>query len=166
MLKIPDRIPKRSIAAVVLLVVFLAGIAAGCSTSKKASPKPPVSEIIGKIAQAVDLSAMKAGDSSKLQKLYGIDASKLDGFALYTASSNIRADELAVLQVKDSSDIDDIKTGMTRRINSQAAGFKDYLPEQYYLIEKHVLKSNGDYVLLAISKDTTKIEAAFDDSLK
>ncbi len=167
--KIPDRMHERSmtnIAVLVLSAVFIAAVAAGCSTPRTVSHQPPVSEISDKIAQAVDLSAMKAGDSSKLQKLYGINADKLDGFALYTAPSNVKADELVVLKVKDAGDVDAIKDNIAKKVDSQAASFKDYLPEQYYLIEQHVLKSSGNYVLLAISKDTAGIEAAFDDSLK
>lgn len=160
------RMNPKFIASMMLLTVFALSMTTGCSSPKVASKNPSVNEIRDKITQTVGISDMKEGDSSKLKKLYGIDAGKLDGFALYTAPSNIRADEVALLKVKDANDVSGIKDKISKRIDSQAASFKDYLPEQYFLIEKHVLKSNGNCILFVVSKDATKIEAVFDDSFK
>ncbi|PGL73878.1 DUF4358 domain-containing protein, partial [Bacillus thuringiensis] len=44
--------------------------------------------------------------------------------------------------------------------------FKDYLPDEYFLIEKHVLKTKDNYILLAISKDADKVEKTFDKIFK
>jgi hypothetical protein len=50
--------------------------------------------------------------------------------------------------------------------SSQTVKFKDYRPEEYYLIEKHVLKSNGLFVFFAVLKDADRMERAFDEALK
>lgn len=44
---------------------------------------------------------MQEGDAGTLKKLYGIDAADLEGFALYTAPTNISADEILVVKLKD-----------------------------------------------------------------
>lgn len=154
------------LAAVVVVMAIALGVAAGCSSQKKAAANPPVKEIIARIGRAVDLSRMKEGDGSNLKKLYGIDAAGLEGFALYTAATNIEADEIAVIKAKDPGAADSLKEKIEKRIADRAARFKDYLPQEYYKIEHHVLKTNGSYILFAVAEDPGKIEAAFDESFR
>lgn len=60
--------------------------------------------------------------------------------------------------------IDSIKEKISHRIEIQAKNFKDYLPDEYFLIEKHVLKSKDNYILFIISEDADVIEDIFDRS--
>lgn len=149
-----------------LILLSLTGCGSQGNNASSTAKNPSVSAIGDKIAQTVDLSKMKTGDDAKLQKLYGIDPATLDGFVLYTAPSNIQAEELAILKVKDPGAVGTVKNKLAERVDAQATSFKDYLPEEYALIEKHVLKAEGNYVLLAISKDSATIEKTFDEMLK
>lgn len=40
------------------------------------------------------------------------------------------------------------------------------LPDEYFLIEKHVLKMKDNYILFVVSKDAAIIDGAFDEALK
>ncbi|WP_142335352.1 DUF4358 domain-containing protein, partial [Bacillus toyonensis] len=62
--------------------------------------------------------------------------------------------------------VKNIKEKILSRIEKKSKSFKDYLPDEYFLIEKHVLKTKDNYILLAISKDADKIEKTFDKILK
>ncbi|MFD1904694.1 DUF4358 domain-containing protein [Paenibacillus rhizoplanae] len=53
-----------------------------------------------------------------------------------------------------------------KRIGAQEVKLKDYRPEQFYLVEKHVLKVKGRYILFTVSKDAEQIESAFSEALK
>lgn len=59
-----------------------------------------------------------------------------------------------------------VKASIAQRIDSQAVKFKDYRPDEYALLEKHVLKVKSHYVLFAVSVDAEQIEKAFDEALK
>lgn len=156
-------VSKKICISAVLAMMLLLGAVAGCSSSDQtSSKKPTVDEIVNRIRQSADIKGMRLADGQKLEKLYGIKTERLDGFALYLAPSNIKAEEIAVLKVKDPQDLPDIKKKVEARVAGQAAVFKDYLPEEYYLIEKHVLKTHGSYVLLVISRDAARIAGAFD----
>lgn len=156
---------KKSI--IPLLLVFLISIITGCGSSQKnASKNPSVGDIEAKIKQVSDLSNMKKGDSSKLKKLYDINSDEIDSFILYTAPSNLKAEELAVIKVKDAKDIDNVKSKISKRVDKQTTSFKDYLPDEYYLIQKNIVKVNGNYICFIISKDAEKISSAFDESFK
>lgn len=156
---------KVTLLTLLLLLIFAVGSLYGCS-SKKSTKNPSIDEILAKVKGATDISQMPEIDGEKLKMLYDIDAADLEGFKVYIAPSNIKADELAIIKVKDQKKVDEIKNKVAKRVENQGASFKDYLPEEYSLIQNHVLKTQGNYVFLTISKDAEKIEAAFDEAFK
>lgn len=154
-----------------LTIMFLASFIfftfIGCSIFNKQEIKnPSINEISEKIKQTTDMSNMKEGDSTKLKKLYDISPDDVEEFKLYTASSYLKADEIAIIKVKDSNNVPNIEDKISKRIEKQATSFKDYLPDEYFLVEKNVLKTNGNYILFIISKDSEKIEDVFDEFWK
>lgn len=153
---------KRFLVIIALMVTFLLFI--GCSG--KSSTNISLNDVHENIKKAVNVAEMRTEDGSKLKKLYGIDETKLDGFYLYRASSNVKADELLILKVKDKNDMEGIKSNINKRIEKQKASFKDYLPKEYDLIENNVIKTKDNFLLFAISQDADKISSAFDESVK
>lgn len=145
-----------------LIFILLIGTLAGCAVQKT----PTLSEIDAKIQQATNITEMKKGDAAKLRRFYGIKSGDVESFILYIAPSNIKADEIAVIKVKDIKDVDKIKGRVAQRIEKQSISFKDYLPDEYYLIEKNVLKVKGNYILFVVSKDAEKVSEAFDAAFK
>lgn len=137
-----------------------------CSGSGSTVEPLSAAEVGERIVQAVSLPDMKPGDAEKLEKLYRIEAAEIEDFILYVASSNVQADELAVIRFKDAKQADNAREKFAQRIETQAVKFKDYRPEQFFLLEKHVWKAKGRYVLFAVSKEAERIERAFDDALK
>jgi len=109
---------------------------------------------------------MKIGDMNRLKKLYHLDADEVQDFVLYTAQSNVEANELAVIKVKQENQAESVKEKIMKRIEAQEVKLKDYRPEQYYLVEKHILKIKGRYILFTVSKDAEKIESSFDEAFK
>ncbi|KEI01682.1 DUF4358 domain-containing protein [Clostridium botulinum] len=157
---------NKKILITLFLLIFSASVFSACSNSAESNKNVAIKDISEKISSVTDVSQMKKGDTEKLKKLYKIDAKDAEEFILYTAPSNIKADEIAVIKVKDSNQVEDVKKKMGKRIEKQSASFKDYLPKEYDLIEKHVLKNKDNYVILIISKDVEKIEKAIDESFK
>jgi hypothetical protein len=150
---------------VLLAIAILIGIITGCS-GRGGSPDTVTAAKVGeRIRQAASLSELQQGDAEKLRKTYQIEVSDVADFVLYTALSNVKADELAIIKVKDASKTESVMEHMRQRIKIQAVKFKDYRPEEYYLIEKHVLEAKGLFVLFAVSKDANRIKREFDDAV-
>ncbi|MCU4771467.1 DUF4358 domain-containing protein [Bacillus toyonensis] len=150
----------------IIVCTITLGALSGCFGKKENVNNLSATEIGEKIKQVANLEEMKEGDSKKLQKLYNINADEIESFVLYTAPTNIKADEIAAIKVKDMKNVKNIKEKILSRIEKKSKSFKDYLPDEYFLIEKHVLKTKDNYILLAISKDADKIEKTFDKILK
>ncbi|UNK21143.1 DUF4358 domain-containing protein [Paenibacillus sp. N3/727] len=154
---------KRRFYPVMLALVVVFGVLTGCSGKDDKTPEQISAIQIGKsIEQVVSLKEMKKEDLNKLQKLYKIDANSVDDFILYTSTSNVKADELAVIKLKDESQVESVKEKIKQRIEAQKMKFKDYRPDEYFLVENHVLKTKGPFVFFAVSKEADSMERAFD----
>ena len=148
---------KKNIVLIVVLIIFTLG-ALGCSNKNKIS----IDDLNASIKKVTDMSNMKKENSEKLKKLYGIEENKLDGFMLYKADSNIKADEILIIKLKNKDDADDYKNKINKRIDKQEVSFKDYLPKEYDLLKHSILKSKDNFIIFVVSKDADKIEEAFD----
>lgn len=157
---------SKKILITLFLLIFSTCIFSACSNSAESNKNVAIKDISEKISSVTDVSQMKEGNAEKLKKLYNIDSKESEEFILYTASSNIKVDEIAVIKVKDSNQIENIKKKISKRIEKQSTSFKDYLPKEYNLIEKHVLKNKDNYVIFIISQDAEKIEKVIDESFK
>lgn len=149
---------------VFLILLIITNLAACTSKSENTSKEISIEEINKKITQVVDISELTKGDENKLDKLYGIKKENIEDFVLYLPPSNIEASELLLIKVKDKTSIDSIKEKIAKRVEKKSEIFKDYLPEEYYLVEKHVLDSKNQYILFSIHKEGNKVQKAFDES--
>ncbi len=147
-----------------LLTVFTAAAAiSGCSRAKDPSTyNPPLDEMAAAIASAAKYENMVAADTKMMERLYYITPSEIEDFRIFIAPSNIMVDEFAVIKLKNASDAASVIEKVNRRIDNQLKGFKDYLPDEYYLITKHILKTTGRYIFFAVSEEPAKAEEAFD----
>lgn len=160
------RISIKGLAAIIVCALALVWLM-GCSAGKKEGTHHLSAIEVGKhIEQAVKLDEMKEGDIHKLQKLYQISNEEVENFVLYVALTNMKANEVAVIKVKDATKIENMKQKIIKRVETQKKKFKDYLPKEYTLIENYILKTNGNYIIFATCKDAPQIERAFDEALK
>ncbi|KHF32874.1 DUF4358 domain-containing protein [Paenibacillus sp. FSL M7-1455] len=151
--------------AAILAIAVVIGLLSGCEGGRgQGTAATSLDEIGEKVGQSADLKEMKKGDLKKLQKLYNIDPDAVDGFILYTSNSNVRADEWAVIQLKDPQQAENVKAGIGQRIAAQKIKFKDYRPNEFFLVENHVLKTKGSFVFFAVSQEAEQMEKAFDDA--
>lgn len=148
----------------VCLVVFISVGFQGCAFIQ--TKNPTVSEITKNIKKVSDLSKMEEGNKTKLRKLYGINAKNLEDFVVYAPKTNMEANEILILKVKNQDDVDELQESIEKRIEKQSDSFKNYSPDQYDLLENHTLKVKGKYIMLVVSKDVDKINKSINDSFK
>ncbi|BFH15300.1 hypothetical protein J6TS7_46020 [Paenibacillus dendritiformis] len=100
-----------------MLAAVVIGALAGCSG--KAGEEPSAAAVGERIQRAVNLDEMKQGDIKKLAKLYHIEADEVEDFILYTAASNVKADELAIIKVRDADQVERVRQNILQRIDAQ-----------------------------------------------
>lgn len=155
---------KRKPILAMLVLAFAVGLLAGCTGKEGGSGNLSAVEVGERIEKSANMGNMKQGDEERLKKLYHLSNGDVASFVLYTATSNVKADELLVIQLKEESEKDRVLAKIEGRIAAQTAKFKDYRPEEYDLIEKRVLKTHGLFVLFAVSADADNMERIFDEA--
>ena len=118
------------------------------------------------LSQIIDSEHMDIGDSSKLRKLYYISKNEVEDFILYAPKSNMEANEVLILKAKNEEDIEQLKVKVEERVKKQSDSFKNYRPEEYDIISNRVLDIKGKYLILIISSESEKIEAAINKEFK
>ena len=118
------------------------------------------------LSQIIDSEHMDIGDSSKLRKLYYISKNEVEDFILYSPKSNMEANEVLILKAKNEEDIEHLKVKVEERVKKQSDSFKNYRPEEYDIISNRVLDIKGKYLILIISSESEKIEAAISKEFK
>ncbi|MDT9717885.1 DUF4358 domain-containing protein [Paenibacillus sp. ClWae2A] len=155
------------ILPVILVFSIVIGTITGCTTSNGEETKKLSAIEVGEyIGQAVNLDDMKKGDLNRLDRLYQIDAESVEDYLLFTAVSNVKADELLIIKVREEKNLDFVLARIEQRIDAQLDKFRDYRPEEYYLTQKHVLKRTGRLILFAVSEEADQIEQTFDEALR
>lgn len=116
---------------------------------------------LDKLSQIVesntDVTVMDKGDDNKLKKLYYLNPKDIDSYVLYSPKSNMDANEILMVRVKNEKDMDEIKAKVQERIDKQSNSFKEYRPEEYETIKSCYYKQQGLNLILIISKDSDKL---------
>lgn len=155
---------------VVTLLVFI-----GC-TEKETTPNVAVKDIMSSIETEVEQIAgltelnftneeMSEFDQQTIETL-GFNLEDIEEGIMKYPMINLQVDEVVIIKAKDEASIPAINEAIQTHIENQMAAFENYLPENYEMVKNHILKTKGNYVLLAISKDAEKIEEVFDNALQ
>ena len=155
---------KKRIYRFIILFLFIIFTMSGCAVVQ--TKNPSIDEVVKNIEAVTDLSKMQKGDKSNLRKIYSISNKNLEEFSLYAPKTNMEANEILIMKVKNQDDIEGLKENIEKRVERQGESFKSYRPEQYELLESHVLMVKGKYVISVVSKDADKIKEAINDSFK
>jgi len=108
-----------------------------------------------------DIPPMMQLDEQQVIDEYNIDVLKLESYIIKIPMMNIRADEIAIIKVKDSNDIQYIKDKLKERLIKIENIFEKYLPDQYELAKIPLIISKGKYILMSISEKNDEIENIF-----
>ena len=79
---------------------------------------------------------------------------------------NVKSNELAIIKVKDSSKVEEIKKSVEKRGEDLEKQWSNYLPNQYELVKKRKIEAIGNYVILIIDEKADEIEEIIESKLK
>ncbi|MEG0370721.1 MAG: DUF4358 domain-containing protein [Clostridium sp.] len=158
----------KKILITLLVGSLIIGSLTACSkgSESKDGENPPVADIEKKIGAATQLKYLEKVNEETLNALYGISKDEVSEYIGYYSPMNVKADEIIVIKAKDKKDMPALKEKIQKRVKMQDDAFKRYLPEVYDLIQNHVIKENGKYIIMTISPDAEAIAKAFNESLK
>ena len=100
-----------------------------------------------------------------LGRLYGLAAGDYEGVMLYCPTTNMGAEELLVIKLKDTAQQETVKAALEARIQTQKNSFEGYGVTQFEMLEKAVIEVQGNFVLLVVAQDPAPVRKAFLDAL-
>ena len=113
------------------------------------------------VISAADLTPMAEGDNQTFKRLYGLSASDYENVLLYYPTTNMGAEELLLIQLKDLSQQQAVKDAIENRLDTQKKSFDGYGVDQYAMLEKAVVEVQGNYILLVVADDPAPVRKAF-----
>ncbi len=140
---------KRTILLVALALLLLTG----CGKAAE-QVTPVVADPVELYEQMTKLDGMPEmftvpGDKAYL--LLGIDPEDCVVEITAICNDSLQADELWLIQAKDRDAAARIAELAKKRMDQKALELKEYLPEQYEVVQKGVVLEKGDTVILIIS---------------
>ena len=119
------------------------------------------SDVQEAVISAADLTPMAEGDNQTFKRLYGLSASDYENVLLYYPTTNMGAEELLLIQLKDLSQQQAVKDAIESRLDTQKKSFDGYGVDQYAMLEKAVVEVQGNYSLLVVANNPAPVRKAF-----
>lgn len=94
-----------------------------------------------------------------------MDYEKTDGFFL-SYSAEGKADEIAVIAVKDATNVTEAETSLKDHLDSRVKLYTQYDPSQVQRANSALVFTSGRYAVLIICDNSDKVKEAFEDFLK
>lgn len=134
--------------------------------SKPTARETPLYQVMSEIEAEVTVLQCVDEDLSnqKNAEKYGISSASIkDGIACYSTAEGI-SDKIILVRANKHEDIENIEKALSSQLTASAAAWNNNETESKK-IEKALLKTKDDCVILAISDEIDKIERIFDKNI-
>lgn len=149
---------KKVISLLLVLSMVLALTA--CGGQKEEAKTVDVNALYESCTQY--LPEMFFPDEDTLLNFLGIQASDCTQYKIAICAEGLRADEVWLIEAKDEAALETLKELGQTRIQAKLDETETYVPDQYLIVQKAELLTNGLYLALLISPDVETMKAGFE----
>jgi len=93
----------------------------------------------------------------------GFSELELNQCTIYIPTFNLSAEEIALIEVEDSEDMETVVEVLAKRKTNLESTWKDYLPDQYELVKNAKIVQNGSYIMFVASEHADEVETRFNN---
>lgn len=144
-------------------VLLLLGITA-CGGVK--TTEVDVAQVMEEMREAHPIQGSLQLTDTDMLNFYGIDTDTLESYSAEMAADGITANEVVLVKAKDEESAKTVETKLQNRLDARRNEFKNYLPDQYAVVEKSEVKRDGVYVRLIMSPYQDELAELYDSRLK
>lgn len=148
---------KKWIALVLCLTMVLCLAACGQKEEAKSADVNALYESYGAY-----LPEMFYPDEDTLLNFLGIQATDCTQYKVAICAEGLRADEVWLIEAKDQAALETLQQLANTRIQAKLDETVTYVPDQYVIVEKAEILTNGLYLALLISPDVDTLKAGFE----
>lgn len=122
-------------------------------------------DVSAAVVNASDVSQMQEGQGQMIRRLYGLQPEDYQGVTLMYPVDNMKAQEIFLIELSDTSQQDQVVQAIQNRIDTQKKSFKGYGVSQYEMLEKSIVDVQGNYILFVSADDPGQADRAFQKAL-
>lgn len=101
-------------------------------------------------------------DEATLLNFLGIPAEDCVQYKVAICAEGLRADEVWLIEAKDDAAMQNLTELAQARIQSKLDETETYAPDQFLIVQKAAVLTNGRYLALFISPDVEALKAGFE----
>ncbi len=134
--------------------------------SKPTAKETPILQVMNEITSEIEIPEISEEDltDQKNAEKYGISTdSIIDGIACYSNADN-NADKIIIVRAKEQKEIEGIEKALSAELTAAASAWEGNETESKK-IEKAILKTKDDCIIMAISDKIEEIERIFDKNI-
>ena len=144
-------------AAVVLLILQFGGNTVSTADGQS---------VADAVTETLDMSNMQLADNQMVKRLYGLDPSAYENCILYYPNTNMMAEEVLIVKLKDINQQEAVSAAVQSRLDTQKNTFEGYGVEQFDLLSNYsILEVRGNFVLFVVNSHCADAQKAFLDAL-
>lgn len=117
-------------------------------------------------AEEIELAEdMRSITSQELEIYYGISPEDYVQFAGYISGIGTSAEELVIIEASAETTAIALEECANQRLADKLRQAEGYLPEEYAVIEEGVIRRDGNYVALFVSKEVDTVISFYEKQL-
>lgn len=148
---------KKSIFRGAWIVMILMLVLTGCGKSTKAR-KLDFQKVIPNIEENYMDAIMVEMTDSDFYEMFELDPSQVVQTYYKFAFLDIRADEIVMIQLKDSALVTPVEEVLWNRVNELRKEFDGYIEKQKEIVDNAIVFHEGNYVFLIVSEHASDIQ--------
>jgi hypothetical protein len=157
-------IRKKKNTLMIAMVSVMALLAAACAGGGAAKVNP--AEAYADISESIAMPEMMEIPSAIVLDYYGIQSDDYSDAVFYISADSLLADEVVIVNTVDAEAAKRVKDKLEVRLNQKLMSAQDYSPEQYEIIRKCKVRSDGLTVAMLVSPDVQGMTSIYEKHLK
>ena len=119
-------------------------------------------DVAAAVTAEIDMTNMLPGDNKMIKRFYGLDPAQFESCILYYPTTNMMAEELLIVKLREVSQQETVRQAVEARITTQKNTFEGYGVEQFALLSDHaVVEVRGNYVFFVVNAQSAAARDAF-----
>ena len=164
---------KKKITKFIALLLVCSFCIAGCGSksadnNKKVDMKKLQESMLNSV-EGLDKLEVKSSSDSDAKDTFAIlcdmDYDRVDEF-FYAYASDAEADEIAVVKLKDKSDVAPLMERLQKHVDQRVTTFQEYEPKLVSVIENAIITRQGVYVAMIIGEKNGLVQKEFEKCME
>lgn len=134
------------------------------NTDKKEEEKNiTLSEVVKEMIKVIpkDEHTLEEIPQELYKDVYGVNSADFKDVKIYGTMISVKANEIIVIKAENSKELDKAVSVLNQRKDTVYKTWEKYLPDQFEMVKKGVIKTNGNYAALIISPEVDKVANKF-----